>query len=392
MQLLPTEIKRITPENEHWFFGYYDILSFDQDENYHLGIKVDFMDRMPTSKDKAEVYLIDIRTNERKLLGETYAWCFQQACFVQWVPGRKNTVIWNIRTEGGCGYGSVMMDVVTGEKKIFERPVATVSPTGKYAISINFDRLYDFRPGYGYEGQRDRWYDDNHPQDDGIWLMDLDTGEYRLILSLDELWDFTKGYFGGQDQKVCVNHINFNTDGSRFVFLLRNFAGDDWKTATMTADYDGGNLYTLSDYSYASHYYWVSRDVLSIYSRGEELGTMGDQLYELKDLTHEGRALDPDFFRADGHVSYSPDRTWVLYDSYPKEDGCRELYLYDLINRKGGILGRFRIMPYSTIEIRCDLHPVWSPSGKKISIDSVHEGYRGIYVIDVEEAKKALRG
>ena len=118
---------------------------------------------------------------------------------------------------------------------------------------------------------------------------------------------------------------------------------------------------------------------------------MGHHLYELTDMSHEGRVLDPDFFLADGHVSYSPDREWVLYDSYPKPDGCRELYLYDLKNRKGGLLGRFMTMQHPTIEIRCDLHPVWAPSGKQISFDSVHEGFRGIYTMNVENAMRMLR-
>ena len=54
-----------------------------------------------------------------------------------------------------------------------DRPVANVARTGDWAVSINFDRLFDFRPGYGYAGQRDRFYDEPHSPDDGIYLIDL---------------------------------------------------------------------------------------------------------------------------------------------------------------------------------------------------------------------------
>lgn len=391
MRILPAEAKRITPCGEHWFFGYYDIPAFDSGEKRHLALHVPFMDRLPEKDDCAKVFTIDLHTGQRTQIGETFAWCFQQGCFAQWVSAQADTVLWNVRREGSCGYGAVLKNLATGEIHFLDRPAATVSPNGEYALSVNFDRMYDFRPGYGYAGQRDVWHDVNHPEKDGIWLTDLKMGKSRLILSLQYLWDFTKSYFGKLDQKVCVNHINFNTSGSRFVFLLRNFDSKNWKTATLTASFDGRDLFLLSDYGYASHYYWVDENILSIHSDGKELGNLGNQLYELKDLTHEGRALDVEFFKTDGHVSYSPDREWVLYDSYPKADGCRELYLYDLLTKRGGLLGRFKTMPHPTVEIRCDLHPVWAPSGRQISFDSVHEGFRGIYTMNLEKAKQVLR-
>ena len=36
-------------------------------------------------------------------------------------------------------------------------------------------------------------------------------------------------------------------------------------------------------------------------------------------------------------------------------------------------------------DIRCDLHPRWSPDGQAVTFDSVHGGTRQIYVVDVSE-------
>ena len=40
--------------------------------------------------------------------------------------------------------------------------------------------------------------------------------------------------------------------------------------------------------------------------------------------------------------------------------------------------------PARNIYSRCDLHPRWRPDGKMIGFNSVHEGYRQVYVMDVK--------
>ena len=39
---------------------------------------------------------------------------------------------------------------------------------------------------------------------------------------------------------------------------------------------------------------------------------------------------------------------------------------------------------YRNIYCRCDLHPRWRPDGRQIGFNSVHEGTRQIYVMDVK--------
>ena len=87
----------------------------------------------------------------------------------------------------------------------------------------------------------------------------------------------------------------------------------------------------------------------------------------------------------------APDREWILYDSHIFENYSRRLYLYDLVTRRGGLLGNYKVPRGCEGDIRCDLHPVWAPDSRQISFDSVHEGFRGVYRMDLTAAQKALR-
>src|SRR5690606_15639030 len=106
---------------------------------------------------------------------------------------------------------------------IYPAPIANVDQLGRYALSVNFSRLFDFRPGYGYAGIRDPWRDAAHPEDDGIYLQDFRAGSVKLILSLQQIWEFTREWLLAQAEKLVVNHLTFNPSGTRFVALVRYF-------------------------------------------------------------------------------------------------------------------------------------------------------------------------
>lgn len=376
--------QRLTRENAHYFFGYYDTPAWSRSDRYHLCHKVDFMDRLPDPSDKAIVGYIDMLDQSFHAVGDTTAWNFQQGSMLQWHPAfPEEEIIYN--TRDGGQYRGMVHNMHNGSTRQLALPVANVDPTGKYAVSINYDRLFDFRPGYGYAGREDVYKREPHSAEDGIFLIDLATGHSRLILSLQHIWDFTKSRFRGQDKALLINHITFNTDGSRLVFLVRYFPepGEMWETAILTVNRDGSGLFLLSDYSYASHYHWRDREHLAFHSRGAEIGDAGDQLYVLKDLTHKGEMINSRFFLKDGHCSYSPDRQHMLYDSYPDAENYRHLYVYDLKNKIGKTLGSYYSLPDIEGDIRCDLHPRWNRTGTHISFDSTHEGRRHVYVMDL---------
>ena len=57
---------------------------------------------------------------------------------------------------------------------------------------------------------------------------------------------------------------------------------------------------------------------------------------------------------------------------------------HGVISGSGGVRGLLSPEPFRG-EIRCDPHPRWSWDEKQICFDSVHEGSRQVYVVDVSE-------
>lgn len=380
--------KRISPLDGEYFFGYYDLQPFNG--NLHLTHKVANADKLHERGDVAEVGLLDINTEKYERLDTTGAWCFQQGAMLQWNPlAPEDEVIYNSLGDGD--YNATILNIHTGKKRFLDRPVANISPKGDYALSINMSRLYDFRPGYGYAEYGDPFYWKNHSADDGIFLTDMKTGKSRLIISMEQIWEFSKDYFEGKDQKLVVNHITFNTDGSRFLFLVRNFppAGGKHVTAIITANTDGSDMFMLSDYGIQSHYFWLDREHVIFYSDGKELACARGKAsnYILKDKTYEGELVGGGYFNRDNHMSYSPDRKLMITDTYPDDRIMQPLKAISIEKDLCVELGRFYSIKRSVTDLRCDLHPRWNKDGSMISFDSTHEGQRGVYVIDMEPVK-----
>lgn len=380
-------VRRISPADGEYFFGYYDLPAMRG--ALHLAHKAPFADRLQKKGDRALVGVIDTDSGKFEELDETEAWNFQQGAMLQWNPAESDEIIYNCVADGE--YRAAVMNIKTGKKRFLDMPVANVSPKGDYALSVNFSRIYDFRPGYGYASFADRFYYKNHPEDDGIFLTDIKTGKSKMIISLDELWNFAGSHFNGNDQKITINHITFNTDGSRFLCLVRNFVkpGEQLITATVTANADGSDMFLLSDFAIQSHYNWRDRENVIFYASGKELSCSRGWAnnYILRDKSHSGEPVADYFFVGDNHMIYSPDRTLLLADTYPDGNRMQALRIYDFAKDMLINIGKFYSLPRSVIDIRCDLHPRWDNEGKRISFDSTHEGIRGIYMTDIDKEK-----
>ena len=96
----------------------------------------------------------------------------------------------------------------------------------------------------------------------------------------------------------------------------------------------------------------------------------------------------------DGHPSLSPVGDWIITDTYADFEHYRTLILYNLKTNRRVDIGKFYSLPsqssnadkeWENSEMRSDLHPRWNRGGTQVCIDSVHQGTKQMYVVDVNE-------
>jgi hypothetical protein len=366
----------------HWF-GYYDKFPWNQSQHLLLSNEIDFMDRILQAGDTINVGFVDLAAGtEFHPIAETPAWCWQQGTMLQWLgsdPERK--CIYNSVEDGQ--YVSVIHDVQSGQTRTLPRPVYAVSRDGTQAVGNNFARVARTRPGYGYLALPDPTEGVDAPDDDGVWWMDLATSENRLIISLEQIVN-TRHQASMDEGESWVNHLQFNTDGSRFLFMHRwrvPATGSHW-TRLLTANPDGSDICVLNEFEMTSHFDWMGTDHILAWARHRQIG---DKYFLYRDQTPWFEVVGEDVFTCDGHCSYSPDMRFILTDTYPDGEEKRTLIIYDTVTGSRADIGRFLSPKKYSGEIRCDLHPRWSRDGKQVCFDSIHEGPRQIYVIDVAE-------
>jgi hypothetical protein len=149
-------------------------------------------------------------------------------------------------------------------------------------------------------------------------------------------------------------------------------------------DIQSSRLKLLLDDRMVSHCSWKDDSNLIVWARSKEFGDAYLNLnVDTLKKTPVGVGVLDKF--GDGHPTFSPCGRYLVTDTYPDKARMRHLLLYDTI-RNGLIeIGQF-FSPWKYDGAnRCDLHPRWSPDGKKISFDSTHEGIRRSYAVDISE-------
>ncbi|MEZ5404252.1 MAG: hypothetical protein R2729_31525 [Bryobacteraceae bacterium] len=375
-------IRKITQGPKFHWFGYYDKLQFDPASRRVLGMEVNFEHRSPRPEDTITLGMIDTGDGDRWTeLGRTQAWNWQQGAMLQWLPGSSGEAMWNDRADGA--FVCRIANVRTGRVRTISSPVYALSPDGRWGVSCDFPRLNDCRPGYGYAGIPDANAAKAVPEDTGLWKVDMATGQRTLLFSLSDAArvPFPGGF--SKNAKHWMNHLLVSPDGKRIIFLHRwrgDKEGRSFATRLFTIGADGKDPYVLDPHGKTSHFIW--RDPRHILAWAWH-PSHGDKFYLYRDRTDRVEVIAPELMPVNGHCTYLPGNRWILNDTYPDKARLQHVYLYDTRTATRHPLVDLHSPPEYTGEWRCDTHPRFSPDGKKVVVDSPHEGGRQMYLIDV---------
>ena len=381
------DIVRISPDDSanEYFFGYYDKSPWDASDRYMLCMRAKDTWSDVSPKAKADIILIDTSLpeddkNRVRKIAETSAWNVQQSCMLQWLgPDFSSRILFNDYRDGR--YVAVIKELESGEERVIPAPVYTVSADGRTALTLDFSRLYNLRPGYGYYNVSEETKGVALPDATAVWKIDLTTGGVQSLLTYKDFATFQprpEMQEAGSVHKV--NHLMLSPSGERCMVLYRWFVGERKYTRLVTFDTaDGKNMYVLSDDDMVSHCFWKDDEHILAFENKKD---GGPGYYLMKDKTQEYSHCWPQLSN-DGHPSYSPDRSLIVTDTYPDRARIAEVKLMDGDEKKTEVKVIARVFaPFKyDNDTRCDLHPRWNHVGDKICFDSVFEGHRGLYVV-----------
>lgn len=441
---------RLTEGPKHHLFGFHDLPITSRASRAFLGLAVERIDRPPLGADVAEVIVWEGAGQDGdfapRVLTTTRNYNFPQGARQQWL-GSDDTVIVNEVDAAGQPVTGLYDAAGGGRMGQISTSTYCTDRAGARSYTVDFGRLHRLG-GYGHSNVADRSPDTAQPLDNGIFVSDIAADRTQVLLSIAEM-----AQVAGLDPKgtshVFITHVVLNPTGMRLAFLLRyRLADGGEETCLCTVGTDGTGPRVIAR-GFLSHFDWIAPDRIMIWGRRSAavaaarrhpllanpaarallplvkkplralMGRSGAMAMSYLSVTDSDPAEVKPFavgvLTADGHPMVNPQyRDWLLTDTYPDDEGVRDLMLYHLGEGRRQDLGRFRkldalpspevvaetaahlasaldvafaadLYAFTRSGLHCDLHPRWSADGRLAVFDSIHEGTRQIYAIDVGE-------
>ncbi len=368
---------KLSDEGRESFFGYYDKSPLNMSGEYIIFQSSSVnTQKKPNSKLAIELVLFDIKTNKYTSIDKLYAYNWQQGSKLMWLT--DDDFIYNNFCHDTKSYISKIYNVKSEKFKTINYPVYDCYQDA-FAIGLNFERLNIGRADYSYSNKGGE-IDWENNESDGLFYINLKQNTSKLIVELSVVIKLNyKDSMSGAKHKF--NHVMISPNGKKIMFMHRWFTPSNRRYDSLWAcDIDGENLNIVSDDDMVSHCYWYDNNNVFSYLRDYKLG---DKYYLINTSSKNkeiiGKGIIDSF--GDGHPSVFNKK--VLFDTYPDKSRMKKIYIFDMLTDELIELGEFYESFHYYNETRCDMHPRFSFDGTKVFFDSVHEGKRHLYMLDL---------
>jgi hypothetical protein len=392
--VLSLETEQITSGDENHYFGYIghvQNIPWNGSGRYIVSLRVGFHDRMPTASDAVDIVLIDTQNgNAIRKVEETRAWNPQQGTMMYWNPEARDTqFFFNDRDPETNKVFCVLYDIEQNrrirEYRFDDTPVGNggISQTGGTFAAINYGRLARLRPVTGYPEAFDWTGEELHPDDDGVFTVDVATGDKRLLVSFQQMRDaLVDAHPHVDEHALFINHTLWNRDGDRLYFFVRGSFGNRPKRVNypMTVRADGTGLVEQKIFI-GGHPEWENGSRM--------MGNVDGRLvlYDSETQQVVEELGTPEIFPdPENDVALSPDGGWIV-QGIEEESRTR----YAVYRRSDGAWAHtdwFDQRQYDSGNLRIDAAPKWNRTSDGILFSSLTdepEPTRQLFLIRVVE-------
>lgn len=441
-------IKRLTNGSKHHFFGFHDIKASNNSNDKILSLEVDIINRPPLPNEKAGVGYINAEGNYIRL-GETNAYNYPQGARMQWIADSDCFVVNNqVGNKWGSSVydtttnkliedlGDSVHCLSKDGKTAFTLNYARLFRLGVYGYiglkDTSDDQIAPTDDGifcHNIETNESSLLLSIHEIANHNPLLVPNKGFHHYVTHLSLNPTNTRIAFlhryrlqdGGETSRLMsanvdgtdlrclatgfLSHFDWQDDESLIIFGRYNSSIDTLRNNPLFANpLIGGSLRLV-------------KKGVRLFLKPKAGGQASNEFFmHVTDV--EPATIDPfakGIILADGHPMFNPaNRDWLSNDTYPDKDGIRTLMLYNVSSNQRIDLGTFKMIndiPDKTLweeytqgvdatimklfsldaytftrsGLHCDLHPRWDGVGERIIFDSIHEGTRQMYSVDVKD-------